>query len=56
METRTGKVSGQPEQIKLTCGNCINNDNGLCDKLGYLVGDDDSPHCRAEWESNKLRE
>ena len=30
---------------EFTCGNCVNNDDGLCDFIGILVGDDDSPHC-----------
>lgn len=39
------------EKIILTCGTCIHNDDGLCDKLGILVEDDDHPRCRAEWEN-----
>lgn len=42
--------SGVLGKYKLTCGTCANNDDGLCDKLGYIVEDDDSPHCNAEWE------
>lgn len=31
------------------CGTCINNDDGLCDKTGYLVEDDDT--CE-KWKGN----
>jgi len=46
----TGQASAIVENFKITCGNCANNDDGLCDKIGYLVDDDDKPHCSAEWE------
>jgi len=38
------------ERFRITCGNCINNDDGICDRLGYVVDEDDDPHCSAEWE------
>lgn len=38
------------ERFRITCGNCINNDDGICDRLGYIVDEDDDPHCSAEWE------
>lgn len=38
------------ERFRITCGNCINNDDGICDRLGYVVDEDDDPHCDAEWE------
>lgn len=25
------------------CGNCVYNDDGLCDLLGYIIKDDDRP-------------
>lgn len=46
----TGQASGIVGSFEITCGNCANNDDGLCDKIGYLVDDDDKPHCSAEWE------
>lgn len=47
---QTGKDSGIVGNFNITCGSCASNDNGLCDRLGYLVDDDDKPHCFAEWE------
>ena len=38
------------EKIEITCGTCIWNDDGLCDKLGYLVNEDSKPKCKGEWE------
>lgn len=34
----------------MCCGNCGNNDDGLCDYLGCIVVDDDNPEdfCGAE--------
>lgn len=47
---KTETVSGTPGSFRICCGNCLNNDDGICDKLGYVVEEDDSPHCSAEWE------
>lgn len=47
---QTEKDSGIVGSFEITCGNCINNDNGICDRLGYIVDEDDDPHCDAEWE------
>ena len=37
--------------IDKTCSNCVDNDNGLCDRKGILVEDDDS--CDKHREVNK---
>jgi len=47
---KTEAASGALGRIEITCGNCAWNDNGICDKLGYVVEDDDKPVCGAEWE------
>lgn len=36
--------------MEITCGNCVNNECGLCDLLGYFVEDDDKPWCRNKYE------
>ena len=28
------------------CGNCFNNEDGLCDMLGLFVDDDNEPICK----------
>lgn len=28
--------------IDKTCNSCVENDNGLCDRKGILIGEDDS--------------
>ena len=38
------------EKIEISCDSCIWNDDGLCDKLGYIVSQGDEPHCKGEWE------
>ena len=46
METKTGAVL----EVRITCGNCKNNDDGICDRYGWLVEDDDKPYCKGGWE------
>lgn len=36
--------------MEITCGNCVNNECGLCDLLGYFVEDDDKPWCKNKYE------
>ena len=48
---KTGRDLDQPGRIEITCGSCKNNDDGICDKLGYLLEDDDKPHCMGDWEA-----
>ena len=33
------------------CGNCVYNDDGLCDLLGRIINDDDEPKdiCGEKW-------
>ena len=44
------------EKTKFVCGNCIYNEDGLCDMLGWFVEDDDAPHCAhgKNWESRYI--
>ena len=46
----TGQASGTVESFEITCGDCKNNDDGICDRYGWLVEDDDKPHCKGGWE------
>ena len=41
------------DEERFVCGNCVNNDDGLCDYIGIFVEDDDKPHCTygKGWES-----
>lgn len=38
------------KKIEVVCGTCSNNDDGLCDRFGIFVEDDDLPDC-GSWES-----
>lgn len=37
--------------MESTCKTCINNDDGLCDRKGILVEDEDS--CEHHWAAGK---
>lgn len=40
-----------------TCETCINNDDGLCDRKGILIHDDDScEHHKEDWREVMLRQ
>ena len=47
---KDAEASAALGRIEIVCGNCKNNDDGICDKCGWLVEDDDKPHCKGGWE------
>ena len=42
--------------MEITCGNCVNNECGLCDLLGYFVEDDDKPWCKNKYKGKYERQ
>lgn len=40
--------------MEKSCKSCIYNDDGLCDKKGYLIEDDDT--CEQQTEATRWRE
>lgn len=42
--------------MEIVCGNCVNNECGLCDLLGYFVEDDDKPWCKNKYEGKHERQ
>lgn len=43
--------------MEKTCKTCINNDDGLCDRKGILVEDEDScEKYREDWREAMLRQ
>lgn len=43
----------EEKDIKKTCESCIHNEDGLCDRMGYLV-DDDELRCYGKyWKANE---
>lgn len=45
------------QEYNRTCGTCIDNDDGLCDRRGVLVDDEDSceKHRKNNWQQQMLR-
>lgn len=43
-------LDNEVKVMEITCGNCVNNECGLCDLLGYFVEDDDKPWCKNKYE------
>lgn len=40
-----------------TCDTCADNDDGLCDRTGRLVEDDDTCEmCREQWQEALMRQ
>lgn len=49
--SREGSMNKKEKTMENTCKTCINNDDGLCDRKGILVEDEDS--CEHHWAAGK---
>ena len=58
--SRKGSMNKRQRKEKImenTCKTCINNDDGLCDRKGILVEDEDScEKHREDWREAMLRQ
>jgi hypothetical protein len=57
MFRKSGKSrKGESRMVNKTCATCIDNDNGLCDRKGILIHEDDTRNQhREDWRQQMMR-